>query len=429
MIELLANLGASYLHDFIVYFLAGFPIVIASLAINSSRQYSLDRSRCETERYFPHQKERRLAHRRWPLVSVVIPARNESEFLAQTIRAALNLQWPEIEIIVINDGSTDATQEIIDQFQIELRLTVIKHESPRGKSISLNEGLAIANSELVLILDADSVPAKNVLNRMVPHMIISSDIAAVTGNPRVCNLPNILAKLQAIEFSSTISTLRRGQSAWGRVNTVSGIMTVFRKSLIQNLGGFADDQPTEDIELTWRLHRAGYRCIYEPAAQVSMMVPPSFALWLKQRKRWSAGLVRVLQRHGFAILRKKEWPTYPILFEAFLAIIWCHLLVFMTIVWFISLFHEHVEIGNSVLIGSWGSMAIAIAIGQIYWGMHLDSRYDKRIKDLFILAPIYPIIYWMLSAFVVTLTTIPTLISKPKPISWQSPRPQNVPRS
>jgi biofilm PGA synthesis N-glycosyltransferase PgaC len=418
----LVSLGDSPLYTVAMWFLAAFPVVIAALAINSSRQFYLDRMRQQTEGDNPHHDEMLRAQAKWPLVSVVIPARNEEETLGTTIECALRLQWPEVEVIVINDGSTDLTSEVLAGYANDPRVCVITHETPLGKSQSLNDGLEVARSEIVLILDADSVPARNVLNRMVSHMVMADDIAAVTGNPRAVDVPTLLTKLQAIEFSSTISTLRRGQSAWGRINTVSGIMTVLRRNVVLQLGGFALNQPTEDIELTWRLHRAGFRCIYEPAAQVGMHVPQTLRLWFRQRTRWGRGLVRVLQRHTWGVIRKNEWPAYPVLLEAWLAIIWCHVLIVMTIIWVIAIFYGVAFLGNSLIIGRWGAMTVGIAILQILWGMRLDSHHDKSITKLWPLAPVYPLVYWWLSALVVVVTTLPTLLTRPKTVLWASPR-------
>lgn len=422
MKEVLFQVAQSPFYIVAVWFLAAFPILIAALAINSSRQYLLDRKRETTQHYIPHTEELMLARRRWSLVSIVIPARNEQEFLSETINRSLILDWPELEVIVINDGSTDNTQKVIESFSADQRVKTIHHLEPRGKSTSLNEGIELAQSEIVIIMDADAVPAKNVINRMVSHFMLSEEIAAVTGNPRVIHTPNLLSKLQGVEFSSTISTLRRGQSAWGRVNTMSGIMTALRKNLVQEVGGFAIDQPTEDIELTWRLHRYGYRCIYEPAALVGMHVPLTLRAWLKQRMRWARGLVRVLQRHGFAIIRKNEWPVYPLLLEASLAIIWCHLLVTMTIFWGVGISYGVPDLGNSLILNHWGFMTVGVAILQILWGIYLDANHDSGISKLRILAPIYPLVYWLLSAITVVITTIPTLLTRPKPVTWNSQR-------
>lgn len=411
----------SSIFQLLSWFLAVFPVFIAALSVNSSRMFLLNRFRVETERINPHQVEFEEAKKVWPTISVVIPARDEEDSIELTVRAAANLTWPKVEIVVVDDGSVDRTSEILMNLKTELGIVVVTHKSPQGKSISLNDGMRAASSEIVLILDADGIPARNVLIRMVPHLIIKRNVIAITGNPRISNVPNLLSKMQAIEFSSTISTLRRGQSAWGRINTISGIMSLLRKDKVLELGGFLSDQPTEDIELTWRIHREGYRCIYEPAAQVSMKVPLKFRDWFKQRTRWGSGLVRVLQKHGFQIIKKWEWPAFPLLLEATFAIIWCHLLLLFIIFWLIAISTSNIELTSPLGIGRWGVMAIGVSLLQILWGMHLDKSHDRTISKLWPLAPLYPLFYWSMSALVVVWTTIPTLITKPKKVLWTSP--------
>ncbi len=422
MRDFLLSVGANPFYLAFAWFLAAFPIVIAALAINSSRVFYLNRLSRETEIQNPHLEQLRHAQRVWPLASIVIPARDEQTYIEDTVDHALGLAWPAIEVIVINDGSTDGTDQVLQRFADHPKVTIIEHQAPVGKSRSLNEGIAAASSELVMILDADAVPDINVLARMASHFMVDQDVAAVTGNPRAIGIPNLLSKMQAIEFSSTISTLRRGQCAWGRINTVSGIMTLFRRSVVLNSGAFSSNQPTEDIEITWRLHRMGYRCIYEPAASVGMHVPQDFTQWFAQRKRWSRGLVRVLQEHGWGIVRRNEWPMYPVMFEALLAIIWCHVLVFMTALWAVALAVGAGLLGNSIVIGRWGAMTIGIALVQILWGMHLDANHDKGIRKLWPLAPWYPLVYWWMQAFTVVWVTVPTLLTKQKTVSWDMVR-------
>lgn len=421
MNSLVESLANSSIFQILSWFLAIFPVLIAALSVNSSRMFLLNRYRTETERLNPHESELAAAKKKWPVISVVIPARDEENSIEASVRACAKLFWPKVEIVVVNDGSIDKTGEILNSLKSELDITVVTHNSPQGKSVALNDGMRAATSEIVLILDADGIPSRNVLIRMVPHLIIKENVLAITGNPRISNVPNLLAAMQAIEFSSTISTLRRGQSAWGRINTISGIMALLRKDKILETGGFSSEQPTEDIELTWRIHREGYRCIYEPAAQVSMKVPLKFRDWFKQRRRWASGLVRVLQSHGFQIIKKWEWPAFPLLLEATFAIIWCHLLILFVVFWLIALFTTSIELTSPLGIGRWGVMAIGVSLLQIIWGMHLDSSHDRNISKLWPLAPLYPLFYWSMSAFVVVWTTIPTLITKPKKVLWTSP--------
>jgi len=422
MRDLLLSVGANPFYLAFIWFLAAFPVVIAALAINSSRVFYLDRLSRETENQNPHLEQLREAQRIWPLASIVIPARDEEANIEQAIARALQLAWPSIEVIVINDGSTDGTDQVLQRFADHSNVTVIEHDAPMGKSPSLNAGIAAARSDLVMIMDADALPDVNALARMASHFVVDHDVAAVTGNPRAVGIPNLLSKMQAIEFSSTVSTLRRGQCAWGRINTVSGIMTLFRRSVVLDSGAFSSNQPTEDIEITWRLHRMGFRCIYEPAASVGMHVPLNLTQWFAQRKRWSRGLVRVLQEHGWGIIRKNEWPMYPVLLEAILAIVWCHVLVFMTALWAVSLAVGAGMLGNSLVIGRWGAMTIGIALVQILWGMHLDAHHDKGIRKLWPLAPWYPLVYWWMQAFTVVWTTVPTLLTRQETVTWNITR-------
>lgn len=423
MSEFLAALADSPIYWGLMAFLAAFPVVIAALAVNGSRQYLLYRSRSDTEQYLPHLSDLLEARTLWPTMSIVIPARNEEHTIIETVDAALAIDWPHLEVIIINDGSIDGTGEALRRYETRSNIRIVTHESPEGKSRSLNEGLTMAISELVLIMDADARPARNVLDRLVPHLYKFSDVAAVTGNPRVVNAGKLWGKLQAIEFTSTISTLRRGQAAWGRVNTVSGILTMLRRDVVLELGGFSPTQPTEDIELTWRLHREGWRCTYEPAAQVGMTVPDTLGQWWKQRYRWSSGLVRVLQAHGGLILRRWRWRVFPLLLEASLSIVWCHVLIAATVLWIVAYTVGGPELGNTLIIGHWGSMTIGIAIVQILWGMHLDAHHDKTIMKLWPLAPIYPLLYWWLEAIVVVSATLPTLFTRPKTSTWSLKAP------
>jgi biofilm PGA synthesis N-glycosyltransferase PgaC len=429
MTEFLAGVGESPIYWGLMLFLAVFPVVISALAVNASRQYLLDRNRTDTEQHLPHLSDLMEARKLWPTMSIVIPARNEQDTIIDTVDGALDIDWPQLEVIVINDGSIDATGEALRRYQTHSDIRLVTHESPQGKSRSLNEGLTMATSELVLIMDADARPARNVLDRLVPHLFKHPDVAAVTGNPRVVNTRTLWGKMQAIEFSSTISTLRRGQAAWGRINTVSGILTVLRRDVVLELGGFSPTQPTEDIELTWRLQREGWRCTYEPAAQVGMVVPESLSQWWKQRVRWSSGLVRVLQAHGGVMLRRWRWPVFPLLLEASLSIIWCHVLIAATLFWVFAYTVGGPELGNSLIIGHWGSMTIGIAIVQILWGMHLDANHDKTITKLWPLAPIYPLLYWWLEAIVVVAATLPTLLTRPRTSTWSLNGPSRIHRT
>jgi cellulose synthase/poly-beta-1,6-N-acetylglucosamine synthase-like glycosyltransferase len=128
MRDVLIQISENPIYALLMFFLAAFPVAVAALAINASRQFLFDRSREETQGYLPHIDELHLARRTWPLVSIIIPARNEQAHLGETIESALDINWPELEVIVINDGSVDRTQEIIESFSTDQRVRVITHK-------------------------------------------------------------------------------------------------------------------------------------------------------------------------------------------------------------------------------------------------------------------------------------------------------------
>ena len=130
---------------------------------------------------------------------------------------------------------------------------------------------------------------------------------------------------------------------------------------------------------------------------------------------------------SYYILYVRDWLEFSIAFVSLicslttLAIIWCHLLLLFTAIWLLVILFGELNFESPLGIGRWGTMAIGVSILQIVWGMHLDRSHDRSITKLWPLAPLYPLFYWLLSAFVVVWTTIPTLLTKPKKTLWQSP--------
>jgi poly-beta-1,6-N-acetyl-D-glucosamine synthase len=185
----------------------------------------------------------------FPHVSVLVPAHNEESGIRETVECLLELDWPCFDVTVVDDGSTDRTSEVLVPLADAGRIRLITKRDNEGKAMALNDALPLLVGEIVLIVDADGRPQRDALRWMVPHFVKVPRVAAVTGNPRVANTTTLLAKLQAIEFSATISVLRRAQATWGRLMTFSGICTALRKSAIEQVGRFEIGIATEDIAL------------------------------------------------------------------------------------------------------------------------------------------------------------------------------------
>ncbi len=414
----LGRLAVAGLH----WFVALFPMVVALLAVDSARRFAIDRRGISTARIEPTLADLAEAEQRWPTVAVVIPARNEAAHIESTVRAALLLRWPNVRVLVVDDGSTDRTSEVVEAVD-DPRVEVVRLVHNGGKAAALNAAFATLDTELVLQLDADALPERDVLQWLAPQMLRHDDVAAVTANPRVLDVSTLLGAMQACEFAGTVSALRRGQAAWGRVCTMSGICTLLRRDAVLAVGGFDTRMHTEDIELSWRLHVSGWRVTYEPEALVGMQVPCTLRSWWRQRTRWATGLVEALRSHARTIVRWDRRSLWPLAAESGLSVLWCHALVASAVLWLALLpLGGRNEFAESPLPGRWGALVLAVGIFQVLWGMHLDARHDSGITRLWWIAPLYPLVYWWLSAATVVRTAVPALLRPLRPVTWSTDR-------
>ena len=338
-----------------------------------------------------------------PMVTVLIPAHNEEAVIERSLDAVCAIRYPRYEVIVVNDGSTDGTVDAVMPFVRAGRVKLLDKRVNEGKALAINDALALAQGEIVLTLDADAVPEPDILSQMVPHFR-AARVAAVTGNPRVRNTGNFLARLQAIEFTSIISLLRRSQRVWGRIVTVSGVVAAFRRSALYDVGGFSPNMPTEDIEVTWKLQRRFYDVRYEPNAVVWMTVPLSVRAHFKQRLRWARGLMQVLRKHYDVMLHWKYRRMWPVFVESGLSILWAVCFVVLTTLWIASYAAGYPPIGASPIPNFWGMTIGTLCLLQLGIGTLVDRRYDRDIWRCFPYAIYYPLIYWALLALTTVLS-------------------------
>jgi biofilm PGA synthesis N-glycosyltransferase PgaC len=228
----------------------------------------------------------------------------------------------------------------------------------------------------------------------------------VAGNARVRNKNGVFTKLQAIEFTSIVSLLRRAQRVWGAMMCVSGVVGMFRKSVLVEAGMYTPGMATEDIDLTWRIQRLGYEIRYEARALVWMIVPETLQSWWSQRRRWALGLGQVLRRHGGVMVSWKQRRMVPLYLEAMLSMVWAITFVAVTLFWVISYSLGHPPRGGSPFPNSWGMMLVSVCLMQLFCGIVIDSRYEPRIVRNLHLAPLYPLIYWMLLAVSTSIFTV-----------------------
>lgn len=166
-------------------------------------------------------------------ISFLLACYNESETVQDTLSSVLSLEYPEKEIIIINDGSSDNTAEIIYEFKKNHDFKFVDLEVNRGKANALNEGIKQASYEYVMCLDADTVIDDDAPFYMIEDFKKNPKLGAVTGNPRIRNKSSILGKIQTIEYASIIGCIKRSQSLAGAINTISGVFTLFKKKCTQ----------------------------------------------------------------------------------------------------------------------------------------------------------------------------------------------------
>jgi poly-beta-1,6-N-acetyl-D-glucosamine synthase len=332
-----------------------------------------------------------------PFVSVLIPAYCEERAIGQALQAWVKVDYPSFEIIVISDGSTDDTVEVVKPFLADPRVRLLDKYCNEGKAMALNDALPMAQGELVVIVDSDAWPDPAFLRHMTPHFQ-SARVAAVAGNPRVHNRRTLLAKLQAVEFSSVIGLLRRAQRTWGRIMCVSGVAGMYRKSALFDVGLLTPGMATEDIDLTWRLQRKFYDIRYEPRAMVWMIVPDRLSVWWRQRRRWALGLGQILRRHVGVLGSWKTRRMYPLYVESSLSILWALTFLSVTAFWVVCYAMGHPPRGGSPIPNLWGMLLFTLALTQLACGVLIDRKYEPGIVRDFPVSIIYPAIYWLLLA-------------------------------
>ena len=242
-----------------------------------------------------------------PQVAVLIPAYNEEKVIERTIQGALDSDYPNLRVIVIDDGSKDRTLEIARRaFAAEEAAgrVLILTKPNGGKAEALNFGLEhIGAAEIFVGIDADTIIAPDAIARMVPHFL-NPKVAAVAGNAKVGNRVNLWTRWQALEYITSQNFERRALNTMGAVSVVPGAIGAWRTELVREAGGYHIDTVAEDADLTMALLRSGYRVEYEDMALAFTEAPTSANALMRQRFRWSFGILQSVFKHKGVFARK-----------------------------------------------------------------------------------------------------------------------------
>ncbi|PHK48754.1 poly-beta-1,6 N-acetyl-D-glucosamine synthase IcaA [Staphylococcus edaphicus] len=364
-------------------------------------------------------------------ISFLIPCYNEEETIKETIKSVLKLEFPNKEVIVINDGSSDYSAEVIEHLKKQLNFKFVNLSKNKGKANALNEGIKHAKYDYIMGIDADTVVDNDAPYYMIENFLKDPNLAAVTGNPRIRNKSSILGKIQAVEYASMVGSIKRAQSITGKINTISGVFTLFRKSAIEQVNNWDIDMITEDIAISWKFHLSNLKIKYEPRALCWMLVPETVGGLWKQRIRWAQGGQEVLVRDFKNAVKSKHPAIYLLLFEQIFSLIWVYLVLIILISTIMNAnFFDYYYMAYQFTIVILSALILTfINIIQFTISLIIDSRYEKiNVFTIFFLSW-YPTIYWILNALV-AMIAFPKALKRKKGAfaTWSSPDRGNIKR-
>jgi len=247
-----------------------------------------------------------VAHRRnkrivWPanyhpIVSVLIPAYNENAVICRSIHSLLQSTYKNMEIIVIDDGSTDGTASVVQrEFRFVPSVRAIRQLNG-GKASALNRGIDASSGEIIVSVDADTVFEPEAIAMLV-RRFSDSTVGAVAGNIKVGNRGRLLTRMQATEYITSQNLDRLAYSLLGAVTLVPGAIGAFRRAAIEDVGGYQTDTLAEDFDLTCRIRQAGWTIQADEDAIAHTEAPEDIGAFFRQRKRWSFGTLQTLWKN------------------------------------------------------------------------------------------------------------------------------------
>lgn len=372
----------------------------------------------------PYQQPKALES--YPMVAVLVPCFNEGDNAEETITHALGLDYPNFEVIAINDGSSDNTAEVLNRLaEQHEKLRVVHLAQNQGKAMALQAGSLLTEAEILIGIDGDALLDSHAASWMVRHFQQDPTVAAVTGNPRIRTRSTLLGRIQVGEFSSIVGMIKRAQRSFGRLFTVSGVITAFRKSAVHEVNYWSPNMLTEDIDITWKLQRAGWDIRFEPNALVWILMPETFnGLW-KQRLRWAMGGAQVLLKNLDVFFKPKLNFLWPLMFELCLTLVWSYLMLLLAILWVVhfvfplgqlsGISSPFLPYGSGILLGA--TCLIQFALSK--W---MDSRYEPNLGRNYYWMIWYPFVFWLIT-ITATIVAFPKVLRRgsEKRARWVSP--------
>ena len=274
--------------------------------------------------HFLHKKSKRLGigmHYN-PKITILIPAHNEEYGIQKSIETALNTDYPNKEIIVIDDGSKDNTFHIANSFAERGLIKLVHRDTASGsKATALNYGKNYATGDYVLCMDGDTLLDKNALKNAAKHLS-DKDVVALSGNVRILSgddgVDNLLTRLQTYEYMIAIELGRRFTSFFQILLVISGAFGIFKKSSFTDVYTFDKDTLTEDFDLTLKLRKTKGKIHFVGDSIAYTYCPNNWKTWVSQRNRWAYGQLQTLSKNKNILTSKFPFKDKISFFDMFL---------------------------------------------------------------------------------------------------------------
>ena len=374
------------------------------------------------ERHEPsHDAPPRLAS--YPGVSILVPCYNEEACAEETFAALESIDYPDYEVVAINDGSRDRTAAILEGIAQRMpRLRVVHLASNQGKSTALNVGALAARNELLVCIDGDALLDRNALTWLVRRFHSDASIGALTGNPRLRNRATLLGRLQVGEFSSIVGLIKRAQTVYGAIFTVSGVICAFRKRALHDAGWWSPGALTDDVDVSWRIQVKGRSIAYEPKALCWILMPETLrGLW-RQRLRWAEGGAQAILGVTRELVAHREWRLAPSWINYVVSVTWAYAILMLAVLGLVSLALGVPGVGVSPLPGNGGLLLAFVYLLQAAIAAWLDRRYEKGLAGSLFWMVWYPMAFWILHA-ATAVVGLPRALRRPLDArgTWVSP--------
>lgn len=302
-----------------------------------------------------------------PMVSVIVPSYNSKGTIMACINSIKASDYPgKMEIIVVDDGSTDGSKEMLGHVP-GIHFMVL--EKNLGKSGAINSALKIAKGEVIACVDSDSYPEPDALREAITMLMSDERIGIVTCFIQAANPNNIFKKLQAIEYMTGFGFFHIAARFLDAISVAPGPTSIFRKSALDRIGGFDEGNITEDLEIAWRMRKYGYRIEYNPHAVSYTEVPETLGHLMKQRVRWYRGKFFNVEKHSDVLFNPKyglfSMFFLPVSFSAELSgVVLSFSFIYIIanqLLWAAQYYSSVIALGGSLFLSSGGAITISMS--------------------------------------------------------------------